>query len=334
MQNREGCARSLISFADTISQAARELGAGIYSDERLEKKIVNQLKKVGIRVISSVFYMTKAGKCEVHLTLKAAKGHCVATKEMAKIVSNCVGRSMYPEAREQPIIWEEYTTIILREVARYHTLQGVAKIGKGCEQISGDTFLMTYLPGGRESVMLSDGMGSGEEAFRESAMVVEMAEELLVAGFPEKMAIQLLNTALVMGREEVCFSTVDMCVFNLYEGSCEFLKAGASTTFIRHGGQVEKITSTTLPVGVMQNIEIDCVTRKLSDGDFVVMVTDGVMDALPVGEQEAQIGGYLCELSSQNPKEMAHHVLERVLESTGELPMDDMTVIVIGIWEM
>lgn len=334
VQNREGCARSLISFADTISQAARELGAGIYSDERLEKKIVNQLKKVGIRVISSVFYMTKAGKCEVHLTLKAAKGHCVATKEMAKIVSNCVGRSMYPEAREQPIIWEEYTTIILREAARYHTLQGVAKIGKGCEQISGDTFLMTYLPSGRESVMLSDGMGSGEEAFRESAMVVEMAEELLVAGFPEKMAIQLLNTALVMGREEVYFSTVDMCVFNLYEGSCEFLKAGASTTFIRHGGEVEKITSTTLPVGVMQNIEIDCVTRKLSDGDFVVMVTDGVMDALPVGEQEAQIGRYLCELSSQNPKEMAHHVLERVLESTGELPIDDMTVIVIGIWEM
>ena len=334
VQNREGCARSLISFADTISQAARELGAGIYSDERLEKKIVNQLKKVGIRVISSVFYMTKAGKCEVHLTLKAAKGHCVATREMAKIVSNCVGRSMYPEAREQPIIWEEYTTIILREAARYHTLQGVAKIGKGCEHISGDTFLMTYLPGGRESVMLSDGMGSGEEAFRESAMVVEMAEELLVAGFPEEMAIQLLNTALVMGREEVYFSTVDMCVFNLYEGSCKFLKAGASTTFIRHGGEVEKITSTTLPVGVMQNIEIDCVTRKLSDGDFVVMVTDGVMDALPVGEQEAQIGRYLCELSSQNPKEMAHHVLERVLESTGELPMDDMTVIVIGILEM
>lgn len=114
-------------------------------------------------------------------------------------------------------------------------------------------------------------------------MVVEMAEELLVAGFPEKMAIQLLNTALVMGREEVYFSTVDMCVFNLYEGSCKFLKAGASTTFIRHGGQVEKITSTTLPVGVMQNIEIDCVTRKLSDGDFVVMVTDGVMGCAASG---------------------------------------------------
>lgn len=120
-------------------------------------------------------------------------------------------------------------------------------------------------------------------------MVVEMAGGTAGGRIPGEMAIQLLNTALVMGREEVYFSTVDMCVFNLYEGSCEFLKAGASTTFIRHGGEVEKITSTTLPVGVMQNIEIDCVTRKLSDGDFVVMVTDGVMDALPVENRKHRL---------------------------------------------
>ena len=50
---------------------------------------------------------------------------------------------------------------------------------KGLEEISGDTFLMKDLPGGRKGVALSDGMGSGEEAFRDSTMVVEMLEELL-----------------------------------------------------------------------------------------------------------------------------------------------------------
>ena len=49
-------------------------------------------------------------------------------------------------------------------------------------------------------MILSDGMGSGERAFRESAMVVEMLEELLTAGFPKETAIQMMNTALVMGR--------------------------------------------------------------------------------------------------------------------------------------
>ncbi|MCI8939147.1 MAG: SpoIIE family protein phosphatase [Dorea sp.] len=334
VQNREGCALSLISFADMIQRAARQLGAGIFEDERLERKIRGQLKKVGIRVISTVFYMSEKGKYEIHLTLKAQKGQCVATKEVAKILSTCTGRVMHPEAGEQAIIWEEYGTVIIREGARFHTLQGVAKIGKGCEQISGDTFLMTALPGGKEGVVLSDGMGSGEEAFRESAMVVEMMEELLTAGFPMKMAVQMLNTALVMGREEVYFSTVDMCVFDLYEGSCELLKAGASTTFIWYEDRIEKISSVTLPIGVIQNIEIDCIYRELHDGDFVVMVTDGVMDALPVGEQESLIGTFIKGAGSQNPKEMAHYILEQVLEWTGEAPGDDMTVIVIGIWEL
>ena len=48
---------------------------------------------------------------------------------------------------------------------------GIARIGKGLEQISGDTFLMKDLPGGRKGIALSDGMGSGEEAFRDSTMV-------------------------------------------------------------------------------------------------------------------------------------------------------------------
>ena len=38
--------------------------------------------------------------------------------------------------------------------------------------------------------------------------------------------------------------------------------------------------------------------------------------------------------SSQNPKEMAHHILEQVLAWTGREPADDMTVIVVGMWEI
>lgn len=122
---------------------------------------------------------------------------------------------------------------------------------------------------------LSDGMGSGEEAFKESTMVVEMLEELLEAGFPVKMAIQMMNTALVIGREDVRFSTIDAAIFDLYTGECEFVKAGASATFVKQNGKVEKISSTTLPIGVLQDIEIQTDTRVLSSGDYVIMVTDG-----------------------------------------------------------
>ena len=64
------------------------------------------------------------------------------------------------------------------------------------------------------------------------------------------------------------------------------------------------------------------------------MVTDGVLDALPVGEQETLMGKFIEESNIVNPKELAHHILEQVLEWTEEVPVDDMTVLVIGIWRL
>jgi stage II sporulation protein E len=193
--------------------------------------------------------------------------------------------------------------------------------------------MMLNLPRGRLAAALSDGMGSGEKACQESTLVIELLEELLEAGFPEKTAIQMINTTLVMGREEIHYSTVDMSVFDLYTGTCELIKAGASSTFIRQKDKVEHLSSTSLPIGVLHQIEIDSVERQLSDGDFVVMVTDGVMDALPVGEQDILLETIIQGTLLVNPKEMANHILEQVLNWTGEPPQDDMTVLVIGIWE-
>lgn len=239
-----------------------------------------------------------------------------------------------PGRGERPIVGDEYCTVTCVEGARYHTLQGVAKIGKDCDRISGDTFLMTDLPGGKKGVALSDGMGSGEEAFQESSMVVELLEELLNAGFPVKTAVQIMNTALVIGREDVRFSTIDVSLFDLYSGSCELVKAGASTTYIKRGSQVESVRSATLPIGVIQDIEIDITTKELESGDFVIMVTDGVIDALSTEKQEELMRRFIQEASTQNPKELAHHILGKVLEYSGEKPVDDMTVLVIGIWKI
>lgn len=332
VQNREGYAGQLKSFAKMIQYTTRELDAGIFEDEHMEKRLKTRLKKAGIRMLSAVFYMTPQGKYEIHLTVKAMKGQLVSTRELVRLVGDSVGREMMPGRGERPVIGEDYCTVACMEGARFHTLQGVARIGKGCEKISGDTFLMTELPGGKQGIALSDGMGSGEDAFRESSMVVEMLEELLGAGFPVKTAVQMMNTALVIGREEVRFCTVDVALFDLYEGACEFVKAGAAATFLKRQGEVEIIRSATLPIGVLQDIEIDTETRRLESGDYVIMVTDGVMDALPAGEQDVLMCTFIQDTDILNPRELAHHILGRVLEWSGEVPLDDMTVLVAGLW--
>lgn len=332
--NREGCAVQLDAFAQMIQHSTHELNASIFEDEHLEKKLKTRFSKMGIKLLSTVFFVAENGRYEIHVTVKAQKGHCVETKELAKVVSKCVGRQMVPETKERVAVGNEYCTIICIEGPEFHTLQGVAKIGKGCECISGDNFSMLELPGGKQGIILSDGMGAGESAHRESSMVVEILEELLEAGFPKETAFQMLNTALVIGREEVRFSTIDASIFDLYTGKCEIAKAGASTTFVKRGNQIEGIRSTSLPLGVVAKLEIDQVELELKDGDMVIMVTDGVMDALPVGEQDLLMKMIIEGTQSQNPKEVAHHILEQVLACSGEVPMDDMTVLVVSIWSL
>lgn len=333
-ESRADCAVQLDSFAQMIRHSTRELNASIFSDEHLEKKLKTRFTKLGLKMLSSVFLIAENGCYEIHVTVKAMKGRCITTKEVARVISDCTGRDMILGKGERNVVSPEYHTIVCAENRKFHTLQGVAKIGKGCDKISGDNFSLLELPGGKQGAILSDGMGAGEMAFRESAMVVEVLEELLNAGFPKETALQMLNTAMVMGREEIHFSTIDMSLFDLYAGTCEIVKAGASTTFIKYKDRVERIKSSSLPMGVVSKLEVDSARRQLEDGDLVIMLTDGVMDALPVEEQDFLMQLIIEGMQLHNPKEIAHHILEQVLECSGEMPLDDMTVLVVGIWSL
>lgn len=333
VQSREGCAIQMDTFAEMLRVTTRELEKSMFTDERMEKKIVSGLKRKGVRVLYTNFFLNREGKYEVHITARAIQEKCVTFQEICREISWITGHRLIPEGNPFQTLGKEYVTVICLEGPAFYTLQGVARIGKGCSKISGDNFTMMDLPGGRQSAALSDGMGSGERACKESTLVIELLEELLEAGFPEKTAIQMINTTLVLGREEIHYSTVDMSVFDLYTGTCEIIKAGASSTFIKHGGKVEHLSSTSLPIGVVHKLELDSVVRKLEDGDFVIMVTDGVLDALPVGEQDVLLETIIQGTAMINPKEMAHHILQQVLNWTGKEPEDDMTVLVVGVWE-
>lgn len=330
--SREGCAIQLETFADMISRETKELEDSIVSDTRMEKKLESELQKVGVKVLYTTILLNAEGKYEIYVTACARKGVNISYQEFAEQVSVITGKRMIVQGVSQGTLGRNYATTIFIEGPAFYTLHGIARIGKDCEPISGDNFMVIDLPGGKQCMALSDGMGAGESANKESGLVVDLLEELLKAGYPEEVAIQMINTSLAMGREEIRFSTVDLCTFYLYSGRCKMYKAGASSTFIKRGRMVEHLNSTSLPVGVVQKLQIDSDERQLDNGDFIIMVTDGIMDALPVGEQNIILETIIKGTDKNNAKEMAHHILEQVLEWNGRAPMDDMTVLVVSLW--
>ena len=192
----------------------------------MEKRIAGALRKCGMRVLYTYLFLNGEGKFEVHVTVRSTGKEKGTAKEVVQAVSEAAGRRFVLAQGSPQVVGFRYMTIVCREGSSYYTLSGTAKIGKGCAKISGDNFTLMELPGGKKAAALSDGMGAGETACKESTLVIELLEELLAAGFPEKAAVQMINTTLATGREEIHYSTVDLSVFDLYSGECEIVKAG------------------------------------------------------------------------------------------------------------
>ena len=174
-------------------------------------------------------------------------------------------------------------------------------------------------------------MGSGMDACRESEIVVELLEQFLESGFTQETAARMVNSALVLKGREGMFSTVDICALDLYTGICSFLKAGAASTFIKRDHWVEVISSESLAAGLVQQIDFDTASRKLYHGDYLIMMTDGVLDALPLDREEETMKEIIMDVQEENPREVSRGILERVLGYSDYRARDDMTVLVASV---
>lgn len=332
-ESREAIAGQLREVSHLISDFSKELyGRFVVSDQRADE-IVYQLRKYQISVNDIAVLEQKNKKQEIYMTAHMKKGHCVTTKEMAEWVSQAFGKRMRPSDRTKNIISKEEDLFVFEEDTNFKVLTGIARVAKEKEIVSGDNFSFLSRSTGELVMTLSDGMGSGKAACTESKSVVELLEEFMEAGFKEESAIQLINSILVLKSEEQTFSTIDLGILNLFTGVCQFVKIGAATTFIKRDRLVESIRSMTIPVGMFNKVDFDGVRKKLYDGDFIIMVTDGVLDSRNGEHIEAEMEQFLLQLETKNPQEMAEAILQKALEQNPEHILDDMTVLVAGIWK-
>ena len=176
-------------------------------------------------------------------------------------------------------------------------------------------------------------MGSGEKASQDSETVLDLMEKLIEAGYKPGAAANLVNSALITGGEEQNMSTLDICEVDLYDGICEFIKIGAAASFIKRGHMVEQISGGSLPLGIFKGIESDCIRRRLIDGDYVFLMSDGIVDAIEDCDYKEDICEILGALEQENPRELAEALLQIVLRKTKGHIRDDMTILVFGLWE-
>ena len=332
-ENKDLMIAHLQEMAQIMTQLAEESRRCVPMGERRFKQVSHALREVDIQLKNLYLIENETGRMEVTLTMRNIKKNNLSSEEIGDLLSVLLNMRLVGAQDNAFFVGADWETFYYVEEARFHVLTGVAKATKETERISGDNYAFFEANMGNLTVVLSDGMGSGEKANNDSTMVVELMQKFLEAGFQMETAIQMINSALLAGGENANMSTLDLCSMDLYSGECHFVKVGSASSYIKRQHLVDRISSGNLPMGVFKKPDLEAVGRTLMDGDYIVMISDGVLDALSQGIGEDMLSELIGNTNLENPGEMANAILNFCIHQSRGKIRDDMTVLVIGIWK-
>lgn len=178
--------------------------------------------------------------------------------------------------------------------------------------------------------LISDGMGSGEDASLTSDICAMFLEKMLSAGNRVEVSLRMLDGYIRSkntGTGDECSATVDLMELDLMDGRAVFAKNGAAPTYVVREGMVYKLHSPTLPIGILRDTPSRLLRFRTHPGDVVVMVSDGIT----LGNDECP---WLIDLlSAPMPDSMdslRRDIIKRALTAGSE---DDLSAIAIRVEE-
>ncbi len=322
----------LTEVARVIEGFSHELDICNVKKEDLEQRLNSRLMEEGLKIISCRL-TGEVG--DEQLNIIVTKENCSDDSEcrrIFKIINQMIPQTMTNYERSCGL--EDGTGVCYLKFCparNFNVKVGFYGKQKAGEVISGDTFIYQQLKSGKFMTILSDGMGTGEEAARESRSATRLIQRIIRAGFDHNLAVRTVNTALLSRSTEECFATVDISLIDLFNGELELIKIGASASFIKRGYEVNLVRGSSLPVGILQNVEPASFKRRLLVGDFVIMMTDGILDAVNISNKEDWMVRLLRQCSFDSPDDLAKYIYDQAL-SNGQ-PEDDMTVVVLKLEE-
>lgn len=289
-------------------------------------EIRSRLEMSGIKVRSINVFQNKYGRNRIELVVKEGVYSGKQRRVIEKIMRSYLGGNV--KCSIEPKQEKRYERLVFSEAERFEVETSQAT--KAASEKSGDNFRMINLKGGKFVIAISDGMGTGSRAAKESEAMLELLDSFLQAGFDSRNAVRLINSIMIMKSEKEGFVTLDLCIIDLYSGEVRFIKTGAEPSFILNSsGNVRTVAASALPVGILADAEAETEKTKVRDGDSIVMITDGV-ESRESGS--LWVSEFIKERSkTADSQALADEILNRAVEKNNGTATDDMTVLSVRL---
>jgi stage II sporulation protein E len=230
-ESRDLVSSQLHGVADIITKLVKQTEIKERPEEEVESRLAELLELNGLSIKDvSVFKRNNSYHC--HLIKRTCRGFKECSDKVAPIVEDFLGVRMSMGYCECAMDTGAKTCEISFVPRRLLDLDlGVAQRMKTGNAVSGDSFASVFLHS-RTALILSDGMGSGSRAAKESMATVNLLKRLLESGFDRELAVKTVNATLALRSPEDSFSTVDLAMIDLFSGKADFVKIAAPPSFV------------------------------------------------------------------------------------------------------
>ncbi len=329
LENTEKVASQYKEVSKLLNNIAEDIKEGSIVKDDVQKRLRNEFKFYGFNIYEDDF-QRENDTIEYTFITDILTDIDRQKKKIVDLSSNILEQNMSIKLLLN-ISKTEKSKVKIVSTPKYTIKSEVVSEIKNGESVSGDSYLKMELQDLRELCVLSDGVGSGENAQKSSQIVINMLERLLSGGFNEEKSIEIVNSILKLKGEDESYATLDAAIINQKDAMCYFIKLGAAPTYLIEKGKVITITSTTIPMGLVEETNYIPISKQLGEGDFVVQITDGLLPE-DMDPNSNYLKNYLATCDITKPaKLIAQEIKEVLYLNNGGILDDDATVIVSKI---
>lgn len=310
------------SLSKLLAESIAENDAEYRVDTELTAKLRRSLKYMDMP--RSQVLCWGARRKQVYISGVELAGLRLGADEIRRMTENILRTRL---TRPSFNIEGEKVEISMSSARRYSVESAKATSVRESESANGDTAITFETREDYFYSLISDGMGSGREAAVTSKLCGVFAEQLLTGGNQKAITLEMLH-GFLRNRPGECSATVDLAEIDLLNGKAAFVKSGAAPSFVLRGGNLYKLQSKTVPIGIMPALDAEQIKFDLESGDIIIMLSDGVAQSL-------EDGVWLANMLTYEWIDDLQLMAEKILDGAAlnNPRSDDMTAVLLKVSE-
>lgn len=310
-------------LGDILGEMAEEYRNYEFFDNELSDQICIRLKDYGLHPTDVSCRTDYLGRMTIEAETADSDLKKIKRLQLVNDISKICGRSF-----DVPTITSTFgiSRIAMCESPCFDVEIAASQHICGNGQLCGDHLRYFNDGSGKMVAVISDGMGTGGRAAVDGGMASSIMEKLVKAGLGFDCSLKVVNSALMVKSGDESLATLDVVSIDLYSGMTDFMKAGAALSFIRKGGDMYRVDTPSLPVGILSQVEFTYTEDCLGDDDIIVMISDG---AAATGEE--WIERIISNWGDKTMQELADTINDEATSRRNDGHDDDITVIAMQI---